>query len=361
MLLQVHELDVVLAVKELLRAIPASRFVDLVAAFGQSGIAHFFGQLFAGPQSPQVEDSDHRIGAVEVDVVRVVLLSLDHTVIVRVLLEEELQCFANLRPVAFQECVIRTGLVFAVGLENIAGLRIAAPEIGPITAESNHAGIGHQAGLRIEVLHFAHRAFQLWKQPRQGVFVIPHVSARAVAAPHSFIGPEATVLPDFARGGGERGDGGMQSVQQPVRERPIVVGPHPQRRVVRQPIDMRADILQPRRPRRRIARHSNARSALDSENATPPQTASSRRHRGPGETTVPQRRADVSRTAQYRRRRWPDAVPRTGTPAARRSAESNWPAPSRAAPGPRCSTSRNRAVLRAGHSSAVRARSVNSI
>ena len=63
--------------------LPASKI--LRQRGGELLVAHFAGHLLAGPQARQVERADHRVGAVEVDVVGVVLLALDQAVGVAVL------------------------------------------------------------------------------------------------------------------------------------------------------------------------------------------------------------------------------------------------------------------------------------
>ena len=67
---------------------------DLAARVGELGVAHLAGHLLARAQRGQVERADERVGAVEVDVVGVVLAAFDQAVVVAVLRDEELERLA---------------------------------------------------------------------------------------------------------------------------------------------------------------------------------------------------------------------------------------------------------------------------
>ncbi len=206
-------MDEVFAVPEEFDGTFAAFFEDLAAAGGELGVAHFAGHFLGRPQRRQIQRADHGVGAVEVNIVGVVLAPLDQAVAIAILANHELHRLADAGPEGFEEAAIGRHLVFAVGLQHGAGLAIAGPELPSLAAEHDGAGGFDEAGLGIVVLHDADRAFQFGEQPGHGMLVVPHVGAGAVAAADAFPGPEASVGPPLAGAGGQGGNCGEQAVQ----------------------------------------------------------------------------------------------------------------------------------------------------
>ena len=134
-LLEIDDLDEVLAVPEPLDAELAAALEDPPAALGELGVAHLAGHLLARAQGGQVERADEGVRAFEVDVVGVVLAVLDQAVVVAVLGDREFQGLLDPGPVSLQERIVRRAQMLAIGLEDGAALAVGG--IGPIAAEAD--------------------------------------------------------------------------------------------------------------------------------------------------------------------------------------------------------------------------------
>ncbi len=85
MFFQIDFLNEVLAVEQQLDGLLAARDKDLATALGELLFAQLAGHLFGGPQGAQVQRADHRVGAVVVLVVGLVLPAFDQPVGIAVL------------------------------------------------------------------------------------------------------------------------------------------------------------------------------------------------------------------------------------------------------------------------------------
>ena len=240
--LEVHLLHEVLAVEERHARRRLSHPEDAVAPLRERRVTDLARHLIGGAKRAEVKRADHGVRAVVVLVVGLVLRPLDESVRVGVLLDQKLHRLAHPRPDALEERAVARDLVFPKRLEDVAALRVARPQRPAFPAEADGAGLGEEPDARREILHLAHRALELGKQPRHGVRVVPHVPAGAVTASGAFPGPEPSVPPPLRRRRGQVGGGRVQPVEQPVRERRVVVRPVPESRAPGQRMDVPGDV-----------------------------------------------------------------------------------------------------------------------
>src|SRR5687767_7657122 len=109
-----------------------------------------------------------------------------------------------------------------------------------LAAEADEARLGLEAGAK--VLHGADGLLELREEAGHRLLVVPDVRAGAGAAADAFPGPEAAVLPPLAGAGGEDRDWHVQPVQQPVRQRRVVIRVVPEARLRVEAIEVVRDV-----------------------------------------------------------------------------------------------------------------------
>ena len=202
MSLEIDGLNEVIAVKESFHGTALAGLEDRPALLCECGIAQRRRHRFTRAQSSEIECADEGVGAVIILVVGLVLSALDQAIGVAILLDQELERLADVRPVPPEKSAVWRAEMLTVSLQDIAALRIAGPKI-VVASKPDGSGVRVEPGANGEVLHLTDRPLEVGEQPRHGVFVVPDMAASAVATAATFPTPEPAILPPLGGGGSE--------------------------------------------------------------------------------------------------------------------------------------------------------------